>query len=341
MHEMNVAVIGLGVGQTHLQSYNALPDVRIAAIADIDEDRLRARAETYQVPRAYTDYQDLLAQGDIDAVSICLPNYLHAPVTIAALEAGKHVLVEKPMARTAVEAQTMIDAAEEHNRTLAVGMNYRWLLSPHARYLKHLIEDGRLGEVYYVRSVALRRRTFLRGHKTWFSDKERSGGGGLVDMGPHMLDLAMWLSGDFSPVRVSGVTRTAIMVDTDVDDLASALVGLAGGATISLEITWESYTRGHFSVTVYGTKGGAVLDGFHPSPRLTLFGEEDTGLLETTVSDIHLPEPVEATVQEHFLKCIRAGRQPEVTGECGLAAMRVIDAVYESSATGQTVVIAP
>jgi predicted dehydrogenase len=276
-----VAVIGLGMGREHLRGYSTVRDVQIAAIADIDADRLRFAVDQYHVPFATADYHEVLAMPEIDAVSVCLPNDMHAPVVIAALQAGKHVLVEKPMAQSAAQAEAMIAVATECDKTLAVAVNYRWNLAPESYYLKQLITQGDLGSVYYVRSVSLRRRTFVRGHKSWFSDKRRSGGGGLIDMGPHMLDLAMWYAGDYAPVSVSGVARTALMVDTDVDDLASALIRMQGGATLALESTWESFTRPALAVTVLGTRGGAILDLMAPAKqRLTLFGEDDNTLTE-------------------------------------------------------------
>ncbi|MCR4427633.1 MAG: Gfo/Idh/MocA family oxidoreductase, partial [Firmicutes bacterium] len=148
----NVAVIGLGMGRVHLRVYSALPDVRILAIADVDRDRLLAYAKEYGVPHAFEDYRDLLALPELDAVSICLPNYLHKPATIDALRAGKHVLVEKPMAMSAAEAEEMLAVAQEHNKTLAVSMNYRWSNGPESWYLKHLISEGKLGTIYYIRS---------------------------------------------------------------------------------------------------------------------------------------------------------------------------------------------
>lgn len=337
---INVGVIGLGMGRGHLQGYAAIPDVRIIAIADLLEERLKACAEHFQVARLFQDYRELLAIPEIDAVSVCLPNYLHAPVTIEALRAGKHVLVEKPMARTAAEAEAMLVAARACGKTLAVSVNYRWAFTPDSWYLKHLIEQGRLGAVYYIRTVSLRRRTFLRGHKSWFTDHKCSGGAALMDMGPHMLDLAMWLAGDYSPVQVSGVTRRAIMLDTDIDDFGSALIRMRGGATILLESTWEAFTRPSLGITVLGSEGGAIFDMAAPQgKRLTLFGADGNTLVETTPVDIVLPAQPEATVQEHFIRCLKEGRQPDNSAERGLAVMHALDAVYRSSETGRDVVI--
>lgn len=337
---VNVGVIGLGMGRGHLQGYSALKDVQISAIADLLDERLSTCAETYHVPHAFKDYRDLLALPDVEVVSVCLPNYLHAPVTIEALKAGKHVLVEKPMARTAGEAETMIAAARETGKTLAVSFNYRWSFTPDSWYLKYLVDQGRFGSLYYIRAVSLRRRTMLRGQKSWFTQKELSGGAATIDMGPHMVDLAMWLANDYAPIQVSGVTRTAIMTDTNVDDFAAALIRLKQGVTVSLESTWESFTRPGIGITVLGTEGGAIFDMSAPQgKRLTLFGADGNTLTETTPVDIVLPERPEASVQEHLLKCLDAGRSPSNSAETGLAVMRVLDAIYQSSETGRDVVI--
>lgn len=336
----NVAVIGLGMGQAHLKEYSTLSDVRILAIADIDETKLKTNADQYRIDHTYTDYKRMLENPDIDLVSVCLPNFLHAPVTLDALNAGKHVLTEKPMAMAVSEAQAMIETAKKKGKTLAVSMNYRWGLGPESLYLKQLVSQGKLGEIYHVKTVSLRRRTFNRGHKTWFSQKARSGGGGLIDMGPHMIDLAMWLSGNFAPTHVSGATATAIMTDTDIDDFSTGLIRMKNGLTITLESTWATYTRPGASVTLYGTKGGAILDlSAAKGQRLTLFGENDGTLYEQTPVTIQLPEPQENSVQEHVVRSILAGRQPENAGERGLAVMRVIEGIYTSSASGREVAV--
>lgn len=336
----NVGVIGLGMGRGHLQGYSTLKDVKILAISDLMDERLSACAETYHVPHAFKDYHDLLAMPEIDAVSVCLPNYLHAPVTIEALKAGKHVLIEKPMAKTAAEGEAMLAAAKEVGKTLAVSFNYRWAFGPDSWYLKHLIDQGRFGDLYYIRTVSLRRRTMLRGTKSWFTQKALSGGAAAIDMGPHMLDLAMWFANDYSPMQVSGVTRTAIMTDTDIDDFAVALVRLKSGVNICLESTWEAFTRPGIGITVLGTEGGAIFDMAAPQgKRLTLFGADGNTLTETTPVEIVLPEKPEATVQEHFIKCLNRGCQPSNSAETGIAVMRILDAIYQSSETGRDVVI--
>lgn len=337
---VNVAVIGLGMGRDHLKGYSALKDAKIVAIADLLDERLIASAEEYHVPHTFKDYHELLALPDIDIVSVCLPNYLHASVTIDALKAGKHVLVEKPMAKTAAEAEAMFAAAKETGKTLGVSFNYRWAFTPDSWYLKTLVDQGRFGSLYYIRAVSLRRRTMLRGQKSWFIRKELSGGAAAIDMGPHLLDLAMWLAGDYSPVAVSGVTRTAIMVDTDIDDFATALIRMRSGVTIALESTWEAFTRSSIGITVLGTEGGAIFDMAAPQgKRLTLFGADGNTLTETSPTDIVLPVHPEASVQEHFVRCLNTGCPPDNSAETGLAVMQALDAIYRSSEMGRDVLI--
>jgi len=336
---MKVAVIGLGMGRAHLEAYGAIEGVEIGAVADLDEARLERAAAEHKVGTCHRDYRRLLDMAEIEAVSVCLPNHLHAPVTVEALEAGKHVLVEKPMARTAAEAEEMAAVARRCGRTLALAMNYRWVVGPDARYLRQLVEAGELGEVYRVRSVSLRPRTFPPGLDTWFTDRARSGGGALVDMGPHMLDLALWYADDFEPTSVFAVTDTKLMTDTDVDDAAVALVRLKGGCAVSLESTWASYGRPATRVTVHGTRGGAILD--LPSPankRVTLFQERGGTMVECRpLEGIQKTPEAEQSVQEHFVRCLESGRQPDTSAEVGLAAMRIIDGAYRSSATGELV----
>jgi predicted dehydrogenase len=331
----NVGVIGLGMGRDHLMQYKDVPDVRILGIADVDEKRLESCRAEFSVPHAFSDYRKLLKLADLDAVSVALPNNLHASVTIEALEAGRHVLVEKPMAMNAAEARRMIEAAGRTGKHLALAMNYRWNIRE-AGYLRQVIAAGTLGEIYSVRSVSTRRRTFPRGHKIWFSDRSRSGGGALIDMGPHILDLAMWFAGDWEPVSVSGVARTAIMTDTDIDDYACGLVRMKGGCTISIESTWASHTRPGLSVTVLGTKGGAVLD-MSSSQVLTFFGEDGATLTESKPTEIVLSPDMEPRVQAHFVDCIRTGKAAENTPARGLAVMQIIEGIYRSSADGREV----
>lgn len=326
-----VGVIGLGMGQAHLQGYKDIPDVEIAGIADIDAKRLATCAEQYHISNAFTDYRELLGLPGLDAVSVCLPNYLHGTVSVDALRAGLHVLVEKPMAKSVADAEAMVAAARETGKTLAVSVNYRWNLQPESFYMKHLIESGRLGEIYYIRVQSLRHRTGVP-PQSWFRQKELSGGAAARDMGPHMIDLAMWLVDDYTALRVSGETRNKIMVDSDVDDFAAALIHLKGGCTILLESTWASFTKPECAVTVFGAEGGMILDLAAPkADQLRIYTKLNGSYVEAKPMEVLLPDPPEPTVQAHFINCLRTGRTPDTSDERGLAEMKVLDAIYASS----------
>lgn len=160
-------------------------------------------------------------------------------------------------------------------------------------------------------------------------------------MGPHMLDLAMWLADHYTGLRVSGETRTEIMTDSDVDDFAAALIHLKGGCTVLLESTWASFTKPAGAVTVCGSEGGAILDLAAPkAERLVVYTRMDGTYVETRAAEVVLPQPPEGTIQAHFVNCLRAGRVPDTSAERGLAEMKVLDAIYASSEQQREISIA-
>src|SRR5689334_6804397 len=202
--KIRVGVIGLGFGgESALKSFRQLPDVEIVALAGLEEDRLAYLGKTYEVPHLYREYQDLLARDDLDAVSIGVPNHLHAPIAIAALQRGLHVLCEKPLARSAEEAETIVQAAVEANRVLQVVFNHRE--RGDVQTLKHYIDEGKLGRIYYAKAYWMRRNG-IPGAGSWFVSKAKSGGGPLIDLGVHVLDMALYLLGEPEVVTVSAST---------------------------------------------------------------------------------------------------------------------------------------
>jgi len=324
---INAGVIGLGMGQNHLYGYDKTPGVKVWAIADLDEGKLKNFSRKYSVPHSFKGYRELLKLRELDVVSIALPNFLHFPVTIEALEAGKHVLVEKPMALNSQEAEKMVKVAREKKRILMVGMNYRYI--PEIHILKKFIEQGELGDIYYIKAVALRRKTFSKDFVTWFKDKEKSGGGGLIDMGPHILDLSLWMADDFNVTSVYGVTYNKFM---PVDDLASALIKLKSGVTINLEISWETFTKPQFFLNFFGTKGGAITD------PLKIYKEVGNTSVEITpeVKKEDFTSVIEGEIA-HFIECVKEEKEPGSSGEKGLKVMRILDGIYESARSGREV----
>ena len=324
---IKAGVIGLGMGQSHLYGYSKNPEIKIWAIADLDQEKLENFSQKYSVPHSFKDYRELLKLKELEVVSIALPNFLHCPVAIEALEAGKHVLVEKPMALNSEEAEKMVEVAREKKRVLMVGMNYRYF--PEMQVLKRFIEQGELGDIYYIKAVALRRKTFPKDSTSWFKDKQKSGGGGLMDMGPHMLDLSLWLADNFNVTSVCGVTYNKFM---PVDDLASALVKLNNGVIINLEISWQTFTKPQFFLSLFGTKGGAMTN---PLKVYQEFG--DTSVEVTPeVKKEDFTSGMEREIA-HFIKCIKERKEPSSSGEKGLRVMRILDAIYESAKTGREV----
>lgn len=335
---IKVAIIGTGIGRCHAAGYAKCEDVEIRAVCDIDEPRARAFAKEYHASVVCTDYREMLKDPEIDAVSVCTPNYLHAPITIAAFEAGKHVICEKPISTNADDARRMVEAGRKSGKIFMMAFNNRFRGDSQA--LKKCIENGDLGEIYCAKTGWLR-RSGIYGIRGWFISKDKSGGGPLIDLGVHMLDLALWLMGNPRPVYVLGSAYTKFGPEIaeregngvyDVEDLAAGMVKLDNGATIYLEASWQSYVEKEVIYTqLMGTKGGAEFD------PLRIYTD-----LNGSEADIELRHPnVSGHEMEiaHFVECIRENRTPIATGEHGLHIQLVLDAIYESTRTGKGVEI--
>lgn len=352
--KLRVGVIGAGVGRAHAEGYAAHPRVELAAIAGLDDERVRALAAKHQVARTYREYAEMLAQPDIDAVSVCVPNALHAPVTIAALEAGKHVLVEKPLARSAAEGRQMLAAAERAGKVLMVAFNHRQRND--VQWLKRYVETGALGRIYYAKAYWMRRQG-IPGIGSWFVNKEQAGGGPLIDLGVHILDIAMFLLGEPTPRAVSATAyaefgprglkgwgwkkSTGQSVAYEVEDLATAFVRLDGGATLLLEASWATHSSAgdDYGVVLYGTDGGAEL-------TIKNYGHEKTVRLFSDVDGLpvdHMPVIPKGGghghVVDRFVAAVLDGA-PAIPGAAdGLRRAQVIDACYQSAAAGHEVPI--
>jgi predicted dehydrogenase len=347
---ISVGIIGAGTiaGRGHIPGYLDQPDARLTAVCDVVGERASLVAEELGAGHVCEDYRELLELDDVDAVSVCTPNKFHAPIAIAALRAGKHVLCEKPPAMSADEAQAMVDAAQANDRVLMICLNNRF--QPEIQLLKQYIEDGELGRVYYAKTGILRRRGSAGG---WFSEKSISGGGALIDIGVHCLDWTWWLMGCPQPLQVYGQVYQEIgsyhlTYETswtpadlegkakaqdwagDTDELAIATICLANGATMRVEVSWALNNEKTIQYTeLYGNRAGARL-----SP-LTIFGQERGRLVDNTP---HVPEQDGARTHSlairHFLDCIRTGEKPLTTPEQIVDLMRILDAIYESAQKG-------
>lgn len=339
MATLGIGIIGSGgiARGAHLPGYKALENdgVRILACADINEATARQAAEQFDVPHVFTNYRDLLAMEEIHAVSVCTPNYLHMQPTIDALEAGKHVLVEKPLAMNAIEGRAMVEAARRTGRKLQVGFMTRF--SATAQALKRFVDAGEMGEIYFARAQAMRRR----GIPGWgvFTQKDKQGGGPLIDIGVHILDLTLWLMGHPRPTLCSGKTYAkfgpregvlGLMGQWDpsiftVEDFAVGLVRFDNGATLVLESSFcaNQEERDRFNTELFGTEGGC---SYNPCK---MFFERHRTLLDVTPAFLPPVRAHEVEVKA-FVDAIRNDTPVPVTGEEALMTTQIIDAIYRS-----------
>jgi predicted dehydrogenase len=352
---LRVGVVGLGwAGQQHLAAYHSHPDTEIVALAGLEDGPRAKLAKKYGIVYAVADWKDLLKVEGLDAISVCVPTFLHAPIAIAALKRGCHVLSEKPMALNGRDAARMVRAARKADRVLDVAFNHRQ--RGDIQELKGLIEDGRLGRPYYAKAWWLR-RTGIPTVGSWFTRRELAGGGPLVDIGVHVLDWSLFLLGDPKVVAVSASTYDLLATNGfgtgssgayqgksgagddeapkfDVEDLASVFMRLEGGGTLLVEASWAAHRRDgdQFGITMYGTDGGAeiIVDNYAPKGDLQVF-TDDGGQAVATRVPVKRGRAHKAVI-EQFVDKVRAGdwRRYDGSGAAGLA--RVVDACYLSAA---------
>ncbi|HYO89878.1 MAG TPA: Gfo/Idh/MocA family oxidoreductase [Candidatus Limnocylindrales bacterium] len=350
--KVRVGVIGVGfIGRVHLESLSRVPEAKVVAIADIEPVRLAEQAEIFGIKDTYADYKEMLARPDIDAVTVCLPNDMHAPATIDALKAGKHVLCEKPLATSTAEALAMTEAAKAANRALMVAFSHR--RRGDVKWLKQAIEDGMLGDLYFGKAMWLR-RAGIPFWGEWFTKKEHSGGGPLIDLGVHMLDMALYLMGEPRVVSVNATLFSEfgprgkgyagpLPPDAryDVEDLASLYLRLEGGKALTLEASWAGFSKqgDSFGVSLFGDTGGAELfvDFYAENDTLRLFTE--MGGVPSEVRPAPVPQHGHTQVMEEFVAVIHSGDWANVTGQDGLNRARIIEAAYRSAKEGREVTI--
>jgi predicted dehydrogenase len=342
---MKIVIIGAGfitrIG--HLPGYSAA-GVEVAGLCDVRPERAEALAKQFPIVRTlYTDWREMLERERPDIVSICLPNVLHEEPVIAALEQGAHVLCEKPLAPTVASAERMFAAARRAGKVLMAAQNFRW--APGSIAIRSAVDGGQIGDVYYAEATAMRRM----GIPSWgdFHRSELSAGGPLLDIGVHMLDLALWLMGNPSATRVSAVIdrrfgqRPEIAAlrgnawdpaAFDVEDFAVAFVRLAGGGSLLLRASWAAHLEAMqtMSVRLVGTEAGATTD---PPAVYRLRGGLPTEERFTT-----LPQNRSYELEiAHFLDVVRGNAEPLVREEETLNVQRILNAAYRSAAEGTEV----
>ncbi|MCZ8516417.1 Gfo/Idh/MocA family oxidoreductase [Paenibacillus filicis] len=355
-NKLKIAIIGCGgiAKGKHLPSLSKQKQVDIVAFCDIITERAQEAAEKYGTPEAkvYEDYRELLKDKAIDVVHVCTPNDTHAEISIAALEAGKHVMCEKPMAKTAADARRMVEAAKRTGKKLTIGYNNRFRAD--SRFMKQICQDGELGEIYYAKAHAIRRRAV----PTWgvFLDEEKQGGGPLIDIGTHALDLTLWVMNNYEPKVVLGTAFHKLSSKENaanawgpwdpkkftVEDSAFGMIVMKNGATIVLESSWALNTLDvkEAKCTLSGTEGGADMED-----GLRINGEKHSRLFTNKVQmdakgvDFYdgKGENMQETEMRMWIDALLNDKDPVVTPEQACVVSEILEAIYESARTGKAV----
>ena len=354
--EFRVGIVGCGgiANGKHLPALKALPNVKMVAFCDLIRERAEKALKEYGAEDAkiYDTYEELVADPTIDVVHVLTPNKAHAPISIAAMEAGKDVMCEKPMAKTAADARAMVECAKRTGKTLTIGYQNR--LRPDSLYLKKCCEAGDLGEVYYARAHAIRRRAV----PTWgvFLDEEAQGGGPLIDIGTHALDLTLWEMNNYEVESVMGSVYRKLADTKDaanawgpwdpekftVEDSAMGFIKMKNGATIVLEASWalNSLDVDEAKTSLCGTKAGADMkdglriNGERFSKMYVTKPDLEAGGVAFYDGSVKDAKDVEA---EQFYAALENGAKPTVLPEQALVVTEILEAIYNSAKTGKPV----
>lgn len=351
MAKFRVGVVGCGgiANGAHFPTYIISKRVQVVGVCDIIEERAqKAKKEFFHSAKVYTDYREMLKDESIDYIDICTPNYMHSVIAVDALNAGKHVFCEKPDAVDVEKALAMKEAAEKNGKMLMVMRNNRYMAA--SKDLKARIENGEFGEIYCGRCGWQRRRG-IPGKGGWFTTKEQSGGGPLIDLGVHMIDLAVWLMGNPTPVAVSGNVYSKFSDNDssdsvnskfgdkvengtfDVEDLAMGMIRFDNGAMLQIEFSWASnIKKENRFVELRGTKAGLTWkDG-----KAEMYYEDNGKQIDKKL--IHRkPESGHHNNLEHFLDCLEGKAEPIFVPQQGIDMIKILCAVYESAETGREV----
>lgn len=345
---IRVGMIGAGaISSSHCSGVNSHPQAKVMAVADLSKKRASELAAEFKIERQYNRWEKLVADPELDAITIGLPNALHAPVAIAALKAGKHVMLDKPFALNAQEAAAVIQTAKQARKVFMLGMNQRF--TPAVQALHTMIGRGDLGEVFHAKAYWTRRGGSPK-FGTWFCHKAESGGGGMLDIGVHALDITLYMMNNFKPVSVSGRVYTKFgnrgigeggwgksdrgKLIFDVDDSAFAFIKFANGATLELNATWvlPMEPRERMNVELFGSEGGATVNPFKAFRYGKHAGEYE--IYEPQGIQVDYPN---GNRHANWIDVILGLGKPATPPAQSLVVQKIIDAVYQSSATGREV----
>jgi len=348
MDKLNIGIIGTGwPGQMHAQALGTMDGANLYACADVDNERRTAFVKEHGPEKSYGEYHDLLNDPQVDAVIICLPNFLHFPASLAAIEAGKHVLCEKPPTLNGAEMEVLREEAIKRKLIYYFGRQFRF--TAEMRAAKALVEEDRLGKIYYAKATFVRSRGIPVGIGHWFTEKKRSGGGALIDIGVHALDAVWYLMGTPRPSSVSAqvfrnfehIVKVPVF---DVEDAAYAFIRFQDGAVVQLETSWAGNLTDDIPPRKYFGResNNSVLYGSKASVRLkplTLF-EDQGGELVTVRLQAKQDEANGFQLQlRNFIESISGDSTPTNNADQAVALMKMIDAIYASSELGREVPI--
>jgi len=354
--KVRIGIIGCGgiANGKHMPSLKKLPNVEMVAFCDIIPERAEKAKRDYGTPDAavYTDYKKLLEDKTIDVVHVLTPNRAHSFITVDALNAGKHVMCEKPMAINSAEAKKMLDAAKLSGKLLTIG--YQSRQRNDSMFMKQAAEDGTFGDIYYAKATAIRRRAV----PTWgvFLNEYEQGGGPLIDIGTHALDLTLWIMNNYKPKYCLGTTYHKLNNDTDqgnawgrwdpakftVEDSAFGMIVMENGATINLEAAWALNTLDvrEAVTTVCGTKAGGDMPD-HNTVRIN-YVKNGRQCVETAnmraggaaFFDGDNGEPAEVREARQWIRAVVEHGTPTVLPEQAYTVTRILEGIYESAKSG-------
>lgn len=345
--KVRVGFIGAGgIARHHMGILEKFDDVEIVAASDVSAPALKAVGEQFGIKKTFTDYKEMLKDVKLDAIDVCTPNYLHAQPSIDALNSGLTVIVEKPMAMNAKEAQAMVDAAKKNDQLLVIGFQYRY--GTEAQAIKRYIDAGEFGKILYARCKALRRR----GIPNWgvFTRKDLQGGGPMIDIGVHILEVTHYLMGSPKPVSVLGNTYTYIgdkkeksegiacdwrnwdYKNYTVEDLATGFVKFDNGATLTIEASFAGHMKDEWSSVIMGEKAGASL---FPTE---IYKDEAGQMVNTTPAFLPKIDAFELKLR-NWIDAFKSGKyeQTMAPGEHGVMVQQMLDGVYQSAEKGKEI----
>ncbi len=350
---VRVGVIGVGqIGKHHLSMYQKISGAQVVAVADINEAEARRVAQEHNIPHVYTDFRALLQRDDIQAVDVCLHNNLHMPVTVAALQAGKDVYCEKPMAGAYCDAEKMYCTAQELGRKLSIQLNS--LFTKESKAAKALIDAGQLGKPYFARSTGFRRRgrPYVDGYGTpAFVQKKIASGGAMYDMGVYHIANILYLIGNPEVLTISGRLYQETEIDParkalsgyDVEELGVGFVRLAGGVSLDIIEAWAIHLGGFEGSYVVGTEGGVQLQPFafyRNIGDLEVNSTADLGAFDWRIHTVRENGDAYDSAQQHWAAALQGRVTLLPTAELALNTMLISEGIFLSNKLGREVTAA-